>query len=406
MQQSLTGLPHIEGRAADTRFKVLGAISFSHFLNDMIQSLIVAIYPLLKGSFHLSFVQIGLITFTYQLCASMLQPLVGAYTDRHPQAHSLSFGMSLTLIGMVTLAFAPNYGTVLLAAALIGCGSAIFHPESSRIARLASGGRHGLAQSIFQVGGNTGSATGPLLAAWIILPHGRSSVAWFAAAALLAALVLWNVGAWYRRAHLAAPDRAAKPRPAASPVPRATVVRTLAILMVLLFSKYFYLASIGSYYVFYLMAKFRLSMAHAQICLFVFLFAVALGTMLGGPIGDRIGRKRVIWASILGIAPFTLALPYVGLGWTIGLSFLVGLILASAFSAILVYAQELLPGKVGTVSGLFFGLAFGFGGIGAAVLGALADWRGIEFVYRICAFLPLLGATAAFLPDLERGRRV
>ncbi len=406
MPEGLAIQPTTAAPADATRFKILGAISFSHFLNDMMQSLIVAIYPLLKGSFNLSFVQIGLITFTYQLCASMLQPLVGAYTDRHPQAHSLSFGMSLTLIGMVTLAFAPNYATVLLAAALIGCGSAIFHPESSRIARLASGGRHGLAQSIFQVGGNTGSATGPLLAAWIILPHGRSSVAWFAAAALLAVLVLWNVGAWYRRAHLAAPARAGKPRPAASPVPRATVVRTLAILMVLLFSKYFYLASIGSYYVFYLMAKFRLSMAHAQICLFVFLFAVALGTMFGGPIGDRIGRKRVIWASILGIAPFTLALPYVDLGWTIGLSFLVGLILASAFSAILVYAQELLPGKVGTVSGLFFGLAFGFGGIGAAVLGALADWRGIEFVYRVCAFLPLLGATAAFLPDLERGRRV
>ena len=406
MTEGLATQPTTAAPADATRFKILGAISFSHFLNDMIQSLIVAIYPLLKGSFQLSFVQIGLITFTYQLCASLLQPLVGAYTDRHPQAHSLSFGMSLTLIGMVTLAFAPDYATVLLAAALIGCGSAIFHPESSRIARLASGGRHGLAQSIFQVGGNTGSATGPLLAAWIILPHGRSSVAWFAAAALLAVLVLWNVGAWYHRAHLAAPAGDARPRPAASPVPHATVVRTLAILMVLLFSKYFYLASIGSYYVFYLMAKFRLSMAHAQICLFVFLFAVALGTMFGGPVGDRIGRKRVIWASILGIAPFTLALPYVGLGWTIGLSFLVGLILASAFSAILVYAQELLPGKVGTVSGLFFGLAFGFGGIGAAVLGALADWRGIEFVYRICAFLPLLGATAAFLPDIERGRRV
>ncbi len=406
MTEGLATQPTTAAPADTTRFKILGAISFSHFLNDMIQSLIVAIYPLLKGSFQLSFVQIGLITFTYQLCASLLQPLVGAYTDRHPQAHSLSFGMSLTLIGMVTLAFAPDYATVLLAAALIGCGSAIFHPESSRIARLASGGRHGLAQSIFQVGGNTGSATGPLLAAWIILPHGRSSVAWFAAAALLAVLVLWNVGAWYHRAHLAAPAGDARPRPAASPVPHATVVRTLAILMVLLFSKYFYLASIGSYYVFYLMAKFRLSMAHAQVCLFVFLFAVAIGTMFGGPVGDRIGRKRVIWASILGIAPFTLALPYVGLGWTIGLSFLVGLILASAFSAILVYAQELLPGKVGTVSGLFFGLAFGFGGIGAAVLGALADWRGIEFVYRICAFLPLLGATAAFLPDIERGRRV
>ncbi|HUY83823.1 MAG TPA: MFS transporter [Steroidobacteraceae bacterium] len=402
MQQDLATTTSPATPAQATRFKILGAISFSHFLNDMIQSLIVAIYPLLKGSFDLNFAQIGLITLTYQLCASILQPLIGAYTDRRPLAHSLSFGMSLTLVGMITLAFAPNYHTVLIAAALIGGGSAIFHPESSRIARLASGGRHGLAQSIFQVGGNTGSAVGPLLAAAIILPHGRSSVAWFALAALLAVVVLWNVGAWYRRAHLAAPAGATRRRPAASPVPRPTVIRSLAILMLLLFSKYFYLASIGSYYVFYLMAKFRLSMARSQICLFVFLFAVALGTMIGGPIGDRIGRKRVIWASILGVAPFTLALPYVALGWTVVLSFLIGLILASAFSAIIVYAQELLPGKVGTVSGLFFGLAFGFGGIGAAVLGVVADWRSIGFVYRICAFLPLLGATAAFLPDIER----
>ncbi|HVC01925.1 MAG TPA: MFS transporter [Steroidobacteraceae bacterium] len=391
-------------KAQPTRFKVLGAISFSHFLNDMIQSLIIAIYPLLKGTFSLDFVQIGLITLTYQMCASILQPLIGAYTDRHPQAHSLSFGMSLTLVGLLTLAYAPNYASVLAAAALIGCGSAIFHPESSRIARLASGGRHGLAQSIFQVGGNTGSATGPLLAAWIIMPHGRPTIAWFSIAALVAVTVLWNVGAWYQRQHLAVSSRAVRHEGAASPVARRTVIRSLAILMVLLFSKYFYLASIGSYYAFYLMAKFRLPMARAQIYLFVFLFAVALGTMLGGPVGDRIGRKRVIWASILGVAPFTLALPYMDLRWTMILSFLVGLILASAFSAILVYAQELLPGKVGTVSGLFFGLAFGIGGIGAAVLGALADWRGIEFVYRVCAFLPLLGAAAAFLPDIEHGR--
>ncbi|NNM62752.1 MAG: MFS transporter [Steroidobacteraceae bacterium] len=391
-------------KAETTRFKVLGAISFSHFLNDMIQSLIIAIYPLLKGTFALSFVQIGLITFTYQLCASILQPLIGAYTDRHPHAHSLSFGMSLTLVGLLTLAYAPSYEWVLAAAALIGCGSAIFHPESSRIARLASGGRHGLAQSIFQVGGNTGSATGPLLAALIIMPRGRSSIAWFGIAALIAVSILWNVGAWYQRQHLSGPRPAIRRADPASPVPRGTVIRSLAILMLLLFSKYFYLASITSYYAFYLMAKFHLAMARAQLYLFVFLFAVALGTMLGGPIGDRIGRKRVIWASILGIAPFTLVLPYVGLEWTMALSFLVGLILSSAFSAILVYAQELLPGKVGTVSGLFFGLAFGIGGIGAALLGALADWRGIEFVYRVCAFLPLLGATAAFLPDIEKGR--
>ena len=394
--------------AETTRFRILGAISFSHFLNDMIQSLIIAIYPLLKGSFSLSFVQIGLITFTYQLCASMLQPIIGAYTDRHPQAHSLSIGMGLTLVGLLTLAFAPNYVSVLAAAALIGCGSAIFHPESSRIARLASGGRHGLAQSIFQVGGNTGSAMGPLLAAWIIVPRGRSSIAWFAIAALLAMTVLWNVGDWYRRQHLHGRGAVRARVPTVGPVPRAIVVRSMAILMLLMFSKYFYLASITSYYAFYLMAKFKLSMSQAQIYLFVFLAAVALGTVFGGPVGDRIGRKRVIWISILGVAPFTLILPYVGLHWTMVLSFLVGLILASAFSAILVYAQELVPGKVGAVSGLFFGLAFGIGGIGAAVLGGLADWRGIEFVYRVCAFLPLLGVAAAFLPDIEHGglRRV
>ncbi|MDE2306005.1 MAG: MFS transporter [Gammaproteobacteria bacterium] len=392
-----------EAASADgTRFRVLGAISFSHFLNDMIQSLIVAIYPLLKGTFALSFTQIGLITLTYQLCASMLQPAVGAYTDRHPQAHALSAGMSLTLAGLLALAFAPSYGWVLVAAALIGCGSAIFHPESSRIARLASGGRHGLAQSIFQVGGNTGSATGPLLAAWLIMPRGRGSVAWFAIAALVAATVLWNVGGWYRRQHLSG-GRPARPQ-VPSPVPRSVALRSLAILLVLIFSKYFYLASIGSYYAFYLMHKFHLAATSAQIYLFVFLFAVALGTVFGGPVGDRIGRKRVIWASILGVAPFTLVLPYVDLEWTMILSFLIGLILASAFSAILVYAQELFPGKVGTISGLFFGLAFGVGGIGAAVLGALADSRGIEFVYRLCAFLPLLGAAAAFLPDIEHGR--
>ncbi len=394
---------HDRPAADKTRFRILGAISFSHFLNDMIQSLIIAIYPLLKGSFGLNFAQIGLITLTYQLCASMLQPLIGTYTDRHPQAHSLSTGMGLTLTGLLTLAFAPNYGSVLAAAALIGCGSAIFHPESSRIARLASGGRHGLAQSIFQVGGNTGSAMGPLLAAWIIVPRGRSSIAWFAIAALVAMVVLWNVGDWYRRRHLRDRGPARAAAPAAAPAPRGVVARSMAILMLLMFSKYFYLASITSYYVFYLMAKFGLSMTRAQLYLFVFLFAVALGTVLGGPVGDRIGRKRVIWISILGVAPFTLILPYVGLHWTMVLSFLVGLVLASAFSAILVYAQELVPGKVGAISGLFFGLAFGIGGIGAAVLGGLADWRGIEFVYRVCAFLPLLGVAAAFLPDIERG---
>jgi len=386
-----------------TRFTILGAISFSHFLNDMIQSLIVAIYPLLKSGFRLSFVQIGAITLTYQMCASVLQPLIGAYTDKHPKPHSLSAGMGFTLIGLVTLALAPNYASVLVAAAFVGAGSAIFHPESSRIARLASGGRHGLAQSIFQVGGSAGSALGPLLAAWIIMPNGQTSLAWFAPAAMLAIAVLWNVSAWYKSRHLDAPPGRSKPRtPASSPAASRRVAWALFILLVLVFSKYFYLASISSYYSFYLIGKFHLPVRSAQMYLFVFLLAVALGGLIGGPVGDRVGRKRVIWFSILGVAPFTMALPYVGLLWTGILSFLIGLILASAFSAILVFAQELMPGKVGAVSGLFFGFAFGMGGIGAAVLGSLADRHGIEFVYRLCAYLPLLGVAAALLPNIER----
>jgi FSR family fosmidomycin resistance protein-like MFS transporter len=388
-------------QATQTRFNVLGAISFSHFLNDMMQSLIVAIYPLLKGEFHLSFVQIGVITLTYQICASVLQPAIGVYTDKHPKPYSLSVGMGFTLIGMLTLAFAPNYASVLAAAALIGAGSSIFHPESSRIARLASGGRHGLAQSIFQVGGNAGSAMGPLLAAWIIIPHGQASLAWFTLAAMLAIAVLARVGAWYKRQHL---DRSggSRSRPVvSSPVSARRVAWSIGILVVLIFSKYFYIASISSFYSFYLIEKFHLSVQSAQIYLFVFLFAMALGTLFGGPIGDRIGRKRVIWASILGVAPFTILLPFVDLMWTGILSFVIGLILSSAFSAIVVFAQELMPGKVGAVSGLFFGFAFGIGGIGAAVLGGLADQHGIEFVYRICAYLPLLGMVAAFLPDIE-----
>jgi FSR family fosmidomycin resistance protein-like MFS transporter len=406
MDKSLTGAaPGLsQSQPMPTRFKVLGAISFSHFLNDMMQSLIVAIYPLLKGEFRLSFVQIGVITLTYQICASVLQPLIGIYTDKHPKPYSLSIGMGFTLIGMVALALAPNYASVLGAAALIGAGSSIFHPESSRIARLASGGRHGLAQSIFQVGGNAGSAMGPLLAAWIIVPHGQSSLAWFALAALLAIAVLARVGAWYKRQHL---DRAGAHKQRAralSPVSSRRVAWSIGILVVLIFSKYFYIASISSFYSFYLIEKFQLSVRSAQLYLFVFLFAMALGTLFGGPIGDRIGRKRVIWASILGVAPFSLLLPFVGLMWTGILTFIIGLILSSAFSAIVVFAQELMPGKVGAVSGLFFGFAFGIGGIGAAVLGGLADSHGIEFVYRVCAYLPLLGMVAAFLPDIEHRR--
>ncbi len=388
---------------AQTSFNLLGALSFSHFLNDMMQSLIVAIYPLLKGEFQLSFVQIGTITLTFQACASLLQPIIGIYTDKHPKPYSLSAGMCFTLMGMLTLAFATNYASVLAAAASIGAGSAIFHPESSRIARLASGGRHGLAQSIFQVGGNAGSAMGPLLAAWIIIPHGQPSLAWFAIAAVVAIAVLARVGAWYKRQHI---DR---PKPAHTaavhrPVSPARVRWSIAVLVVLIFSKYFYVASITSYFSFYLIDKFHISVRSAQIHLFVFLLAMALGTLFGGPLGDRIGRKRVIWVSILGIAPFTLILPYVDLMWVGILTFVIGLILSSAFSAIVVFAQELMPGNVGAVSGLFFGFAFGIGGIGAAVLGGLADQHGIEYVYRICAYLPLLGMVAAFLPQIEHGK--
>jgi FSR family fosmidomycin resistance protein-like MFS transporter len=384
---------------AQTRFNLLGALSFSHFLNDMMQSLIVSIYPLLKGEFHLSFVQIGTITLTYQASASLLQPLIGVYTDKNPKPYSLSVGMCFTLIGIVTLAFAPNYVSVLAAAALIGAGSAIFHPESSRIARLASGGRHGLAQSIFQVGGNAGSAMGPLLAAWIIIPQGQSSLAWFAIAAVIAIAVLARVGAWYKRQHIDRPK--APPAASPSPVSAARVRSSIVVLVLLIFSKYFYVASITSYFSFYLIERFHVSVRSAQVHLFVFLLAMALGTLFGGPLGDRIGRKRVIWVSILGIAPFTLMLPYVGLMWVGILTFIIGLILSSAFSAIVVFAQELMPGNVGAVSGLFFGFAFGIGGIGAAVLGGLADTHGIEFVYRVCAYLPLLGVVAAFLPNIE-----
>lgn len=386
----------------EPRFKVLGAISFSHLLNDLIQSLIVALYPLLKANFHLSFAQIGVISLTYQISASVLQPMIGLYTDRHPKPHSLSVGMGFTLLGILTLALATRYDTVLFAAALVGTGSAIFHPESSRIARLASGGRHGLAQSIFQVGGSAGQAIGPLLAALIVIPHGQTSLAWFALLALVAVAVLWNVSAWYQRAHL--DRRGARPssRRAAAPLPPRTVARSMLILVVLLSSKYFYLASITSFLTFYLIARFHLAVQTAQLYLFLFLFAVALGTLIGGPVGDRVGRKAVIWFSILGVAPFTLLLPYANLTWTGVLCAVIGLILASAFTAILVFAQELVPGKTGTIAGVFFGLAFGVGGIGAAVLGVLADRHGIEFVYHLCAFLPLLGVAAAFLPRLER----
>jgi FSR family fosmidomycin resistance protein-like MFS transporter len=393
-----------QGVRPNTAFSILAAISFCHFLNDMVQSLIPAIYPLLKSAFHLDFGQIGLITLTGQTTASLLQPLVGLYTDRRPKPYSLTAGMGFTLVGLLLLSLAPSFGRILVAVALVGVGSAVFHPESSRVARMASGGQHGLAQSLFQVGGNAGSALGPLLAAFIVLPRGQSSIAWFSLAALLAIIVLTNVGSWSKKHHQAkAKSRLAHAdhRPVVS---SRKVVLSVASLIALVFSKYIYLASLITYYTFYLMQKFHVSVQNAQVHLFVFLGAVAAGTIIGGPIGDRFGRKYVIWCSILGVLPFTLLLPYANLFWTGILSVVIGLILASAFSAILVYAQDLIPGKVGMISGLFFGLAFGMGGVGAALLGELADHTSIDFVYKVCAFLPVIGLLTAFLPNLEKGR--
>jgi MFS transporter, FSR family, fosmidomycin resistance protein len=380
---------------------ILAAVSASHCINDMMQSLILAMYPLLKGEFSLSFVQVGIITLTYQLTASLFQPLIGLYTDRRPQPYSLPFGMLATLCGLLLLAWSPGYPAVLAAAALIGLGSAIFHPESSRIARLASGGRHGLAQSLFQVGGNLGSALGPVAAAAVIVPYGKGSVAWFALAALIGMALLAQVGRWYARRHVApaAGGKAARPDAGPGPYPRAVVLRALGVLLVLVFSKYFYIAGISSFYTFYLMHKFGLGVQDAQWQLFYFLGASALGTIVGGPVGDRIGRKPVIWMSVLGVAPFALALPHADLFWTTVLAVTIGLVLSSAFSAILVYAQELVPGRVGAVSGLFFGFAFGMGGLGAAVLGVLADRAGIDAVYQGIAYLPLLGVVAVLLPS-------
>ena len=380
---------------------ILLAISFSHLLNDMMQSLLPAMYPMLKRSYQLSFVQIGLLTFTYQITASLLQPIVGAFTDRKPRPYSLAVGMSFTLCGLVLLSAAHNFGLLLVAAALVGTGSSVFHPESSRVARMASGGAHGLAQSIFQVGGNVGSAIGPLLAAFIVLPFGQKSVAWFGLFALLGIFVLTQVGHWAREHGL----KRLVPRPrkpgAAPAVSGSRVHGAIAVLLALIFSKYFYLASLTSYYTFYLIEHFRVDVRSAQIMLFAFLGSVALGTIFGGPLGDRFGRKIVIWVSILGVLPFTLALPHADLFWTVALTLPIGFILASAFPAIVVYAQELMPGKTGTVAGLFFGFAFGMGGIGAAVLGALADATSIEYVYRVCAWLPLVGVLAVLLPKVE-----
>ncbi|HEX7082311.1 MAG TPA: MFS transporter [Gammaproteobacteria bacterium] len=389
--------------AVETSYVVLAAISVCHLLNDMMQSLLPAIYPILKTNYGLTFAQVGLLTFTFQLTASLLQPAIGYYTDRRPQPYSLAVGMGFTLTGLVLLSGAQSFGVLLAAAALVGSGSAVLHPESSRVARMASGSRPGLAQALFQVGGNVGSAVGPLLAAFIVLRHGQGSVAWFSAAALVAIVLLTGVGRWYRRHGLArlAPRRR-RNAPGAAALSRKRIAGAVAVLVALIFSKFFYTASMSSYYIFYLIERFGVSVRTAQVLLFVFLGSVAVGTVAGGSVGDRFGRKFVIWASILGVLPFTLLLPYANLFWTAVLTVPIGMILASAFPAIVVYGQELMPFRVGTVAGLFFGLAFGLGGIGAAAIGVLADATSVQFVFRLCAFLPALGLLAALLPDVAK----
>ncbi|MBO9202425.1 MULTISPECIES: MFS transporter [Niastella] len=391
--------------AQTTVYSILFTISFSHLLNDMMQSVIPAIYPMIKDSYHLSFTQIGLITFTFQLTASLLQPFVGHFTDKTPRPYSLAIGMGFTLTGLILLSLASNFITILISVSLIGMGSSVFHPESSRVAHLASGGKKGLAQSIFQLGGNAGSAIGPLLAALIVVPYGQFNIIWFGLAAILAIVVLIKVGGWYRD-HL----ELRKKNKVAAPVvqvhlTKSRVISSLAILLVLIFSKYFYMASMSSYFTFYLIDKFHLSVQQSQIHLFIFLASVAAGTLMGGPLGDRFGRKYIIWISILGVAPFTLLLPYANLFWTGVLSVIIGVIIASAFSAILVYATELVPGKVGMIAGLFFGFAFGMGGLGSAVLGKLADMTSVAYVFKVCAFLPLLGIITGFLPNIERPKK-
>ena len=394
-------LDEVEPVRVSPAFGILFALSFAHLINDTLQSLIPAIYPILKTALRLDYSHIGLITLTNQLTASLLQPFVGAFTDKRPQPFSLALGMTSTLLGLVLLSLAPNLAVVLLAVAFVGIGSSVFHPEASRVAHLSSGGRFGFAQSVFQVGGNAGSSLGPLLAAVIVVYRGQKSVIWFSLFAFIGILVLSRIGLWYRDciAHHHGLKRHATSHRETG-LTRGRVIFSLGILILLVFSKYFYLASMSSYYTFFLIQKFSLSVRDAQLYLFVFLAAIAVGTFLGGPVGDRIGRKAVIWVSILGVAPFALALPYANLFWCALLSAIIGLILASAFSAILVYAQELVPGKVGTMSGLFFGLAFGLGGIGSAVLGEIADRSGIPYVFHLCSYLPLIGCLTALLPNL------
>jgi FSR family fosmidomycin resistance protein-like MFS transporter len=387
----------------ETTFAILFAVGFCHLLNDMMQALLPAIYPSLKVKFHLSFLQIGLVTAAFQTTAALLQPLVGFYADRRPMPFSLPIAMVFTLIGLVVLSQAESYPVLLVAAALVGLGSSVFHPESSRVARMASGGRHGLAQSIFQVGGNIGSALGPP-AAIIVLRWGQKSIAWYSLIALLCIFVLWNVGVWYKTHGLTRMKSSAKLMQANPDLTPRQIGWSVAVLLLMIFSKYIYLTSITSYYTFYLIRTFHLSVESAQLHLFAFLASVAVGTFLGGPLGDRFGRKYVIWFSILGALPFTLALPYANLFWTSVLSVAIAIVISSAFSAIIVYGQELMPGKVGMVSGLFFGFSFGMAGLGAAALGKIADLTDITFVYQICAFLPALGLFAALLPNIETER--
>jgi FSR family fosmidomycin resistance protein-like MFS transporter len=391
-----------ETSAGGTAFAVLLSLSFCHMLNDMIQSLVPALYPILKENYGLNFGQIGLITLAFQCTASLLQPLVGMYTDRRPLPYSLPVGMASTLVGLVVLSQAASYEVILIAAALIGVGSSVFHPESSRVARMASGGRYGLAQSLFQVGGNFGQAIGPLLAAFVVLPRGQGSIIWFSGVALLGMVVLVRVGTWYSRNRGMAPTRGRAAGAGAAPLSRGRVTVAIVVLVALLFSKNVYTASLNSYYTFYLIQRFDVSVQAAQIYLFVFLVSLVVGLVLGGMVSDRVGRLPVIWFSILGVLPFTLALPYVGLTATMILTVVIGLIMSSAFPAILVYAQQLLPGKVGLVAGLFFGLSFGLGGLGAAALGEMADHVGIGAVYKLCSYLPLLGVLTIFLPNIER----
>jgi FSR family fosmidomycin resistance protein-like MFS transporter len=400
--QSTLEAPRLQA-ASQTLFRVLAAISFCHLLNDMVQSLLPAIYPILKSQFHLDFTHLGLLTLTYQVVASLLQPVIGQFTDKYPKPYALAVGMTFTLCGLLLLAVAPTFHWLLIASCLIGIGSAIFHPESSRIARMASGGKHGFAQSFFQVGGNSGSAVGPLLAAFIVLPQGQKGMAWFALPAIVGIVILLRVGRWYKARHAEAHKR--PEHQDHLHLSRARVIGAIAILIALIFSKYFYLASLSSYYTFYLIQRFSVSVRLSQIMLFLFLGAVAAGTLIGGSAGDRYGRKLVIWISILGVLPFTLVLPYANLFWTGVLSVVIGFVIASAFSAILVYAQELLPGRVGMISGLFFGVAFGMGGIGAAVLGKLADATSIITVYHICAYLPAIGLLTGFLPNIDAPKR-